>query len=59
MADNPNNDALNQRHPKIYIAGTGSYVPETRLTNYDLEKSLDTSHDWIIQRTGRFRAAYS
>ena len=52
MADNVNKDVLKQGHPKIYIAGTGSYVPETRLTNYDLEKSLDTSHDWIIQRTG-------
>ncbi len=39
-------------YPNIYIAGTGSYVPEKVLTNYDLEKFLDTSHDWIIKRTG-------
>ena len=38
--------------PNIYIAGTGSFVPETILTNFDLEKSLDTSHEWIVKRTG-------
>ncbi len=37
----------------IRILGTGSYLPANVLTNYDLEKSgLDTSHDWIVQRTG-------
>jgi len=37
----------------IRILGTGSYLPPNVLTNYDLEKSgLDTSHDWIVQRTG-------
>ncbi len=35
-----------------YIAGTGSYVPERRLTNADLEKIVDTSDEWILQRTG-------
>lgn len=34
------------------IIGTGSYVPEKKLTNFDLEKTLDTSNDWIVQRTG-------
>ncbi|MGQ3887417.1 beta-ketoacyl-ACP synthase III [Legionella sp. CNM-1927-20] len=34
------------------INGTGSYLPEKRLTNYDLETKLNTSHDWIISRTG-------
>lgn len=34
------------------ILGTGSYLPEKIVTNYDLEKTLDTSHDWIVQRTG-------
>ena len=35
------------------ILGTGSYLPPTILTNYDLEKKgLDTTHDWIVQRTG-------
>jgi len=34
------------------IAGVGSYLPEKILTNFDLEKMVDTSHDWIVQRTG-------
>jgi 3-oxoacyl-[acyl-carrier-protein] synthase III len=37
---------------KTRIAGVGSFLPEKVLTNYDLEKTLDTSHDWIVQRTG-------
>ena len=37
----------------ISILGTGSYLPSTILTNYDLEKSgLNTTHEWILQRTG-------
>jgi 3-oxoacyl-[acyl-carrier-protein] synthase-3 len=35
-----------------YISGTGAYVPERRLTNFDLEKLVDTSDEWIVQRTG-------
>jgi len=34
------------------IAGTGSYLPEKMLTNADLEKMVDTTDDWIVQRTG-------
>jgi 3-oxoacyl-[acyl-carrier-protein] synthase-3 len=34
------------------IAGTGSHVPERRLTNDDLSKMVDTSDEWITQRTG-------
>jgi len=34
------------------IIGTGSYAPAKVLTNYDLEKSLDTSDEWIRTRTG-------
>lgn len=34
------------------IIGTGSYLPEKVLTNYDLEKIVDTSHDWIVTRSG-------
>ncbi|MCC6671664.1 MAG: ketoacyl-ACP synthase III [Planctomycetes bacterium] len=36
----------------VGIAGIGSYVPEGRLTNADLEKMVDTSDEWILQRTG-------
>lgn len=34
------------------IAGTGSYLPEKILTNADLEKMVDTSDEWITQRSG-------
>lgn len=34
------------------IMGTGSYLPEKRVTNDDLSQHLDTSHEWIVERTG-------
>ncbi len=34
------------------IAGTGSYLPEKIVTNKDLEASMDTSDEWITERTG-------
>ena len=34
------------------IIGTGSYLPTKVLTNFDLEKLVDTSHDWIVTRSG-------
>ncbi len=34
------------------ITGTGSYLPERVVTNYDLERMVDTSDEWIRQRTG-------
>jgi len=34
------------------ITGTGSYLPAKTLTNYDLEKMVDTTHDWIFSRSG-------
>jgi len=34
------------------IIGTGSYLPSKVLTNYDLEKMVDTSHEWIFSRSG-------
>ncbi|MCI5060085.1 MAG: ketoacyl-ACP synthase III [Alphaproteobacteria bacterium] len=34
------------------ITGTGAYLPEKILTNADLEKMVDTSDEWIIQRSG-------
>jgi 3-oxoacyl-[acyl-carrier-protein] synthase-3 len=35
-----------------HILGTGSYAPKRILTNQDLEKLIDTSDKWIIERTG-------
>ena len=34
------------------IVGTGSYTAAGVLTNFDLEKLVDTSNDWIVERTG-------
>ncbi len=34
------------------IAGTGSYLPEKVVTNDDLARSMDTSDEWIRERTG-------
>ncbi|MCH7821853.1 MAG: ketoacyl-ACP synthase III [Proteobacteria bacterium] len=34
------------------IAGTGRYLPEKILTNFDLEKIVDTTDEWIRTRTG-------
>lgn len=36
----------------VKIAGYGYYVPETVITNHDLEKMMDTSDEWIVERTG-------
>lgn len=38
------------RHSKI--AGVGHFVPEKVVTNFDLEKQMDTSDEWIRERTG-------
>lgn len=38
--------------PYSKIAGTGSYLPEKILTNQDLEKMVDTTDEWIMQRVG-------
>lgn len=34
------------------ITGTGSYLPAKALTNHDLEKIVDTTDEWITDRTG-------
>ena len=34
------------------ITGCGSYLPEHILTNKELEKKVDTTDEWIIERTG-------
>ena len=36
----------------VKIVSTGSYVPDRVLTNFDLEKMVDTSDQWITTRTG-------
>ncbi|HDK38419.1 MAG TPA: 3-oxoacyl-ACP synthase, partial [Thiolapillus brandeum] len=34
------------------ISGTGGYLPEKVLSNHDLEKMVETSDQWIQERTG-------
>ena len=41
-----------RRASGVRIAGAGSATPERVLSNHDLEKILDTSDEWIVQRTG-------
>ncbi|MBI2266925.1 MAG: ketoacyl-ACP synthase III [Armatimonadetes bacterium] len=38
--------------PTVGILGLGSYVPPRIVTNFDLEKMVDTSDEWIRSRTG-------
>lgn len=38
--------------PRARIIGLGSYLPERVLSNADLEKMVDTTDEWIYQRTG-------
>ncbi|MBN9342803.1 MAG: 3-oxoacyl-ACP synthase [Caedibacter sp. 38-128] len=42
-------------HPgqwRSVITGVGGYLPHHILTNYDFAKIVDTSHEWIVERTG-------
>ncbi len=38
--------------PRAKISALGCYVPPRVLTNFDLEKMVDTSNQWILERTG-------
>ncbi len=38
--------------PTAAITAVGGYVPEDKLTNFDLEKMVDTNDEWIRTRTG-------
>lgn len=37
---------------KSVVRGVGHYLPNNVVTNHDLEKKVDTTHEWIVQRTG-------
>lgn len=36
----------------VRVVASGKCLPETRLTNHDLESCMETSHEWILKRTG-------
>ena len=51
----PSASAARFRRPglrPVSIAGLSTYVPPRLLTNVDLERMVDTTNDWILQRTG-------
>jgi 3-oxoacyl-[acyl-carrier-protein] synthase III len=37
---------------KIKVISSGKYIPKEIITNQDLEKLVDTNHEWIVSRTG-------
>ncbi|MGL5720137.1 MAG: beta-ketoacyl-ACP synthase III [Alphaproteobacteria bacterium] len=37
---------------RVRVVGVGSYLPTKEVSNHELSKSLDTSHEWIMERTG-------
>lgn len=44
--------ASQPRYPGVEIIGSGHAVPKRTLTNSDLERMMDTTDEWIVQRTG-------
>lgn len=46
------NGGENLERISVGISGLGSYVPEKVLTNFDLSQMVDTSNEWIVERTG-------
>jgi 3-oxoacyl-[acyl-carrier-protein] synthase-3 len=50
--DAPTDGPSAARRPLCSIRGMGRHLPERQLTNADLEKLMDTSDEWIVQRTG-------
>jgi 3-oxoacyl-[acyl-carrier-protein] synthase-3 len=44
--------SINNGDIMFKIIGTGSYLPERKMTNKDLEKIVDTTDEWISERTG-------
>jgi 3-oxoacyl-[acyl-carrier-protein] synthase III len=40
------------KRTRSIVRGVGSYLPKRLVTNQDLEKQVETSHEWIVQRTG-------
>src|SRR5581483_8100949 len=41
-----------ERVNRAAVAGWGTAVPDQRVTNADLERRVDTSDEWIVERTG-------
>ncbi len=48
----PSAEAWPRPMRRVKIASLATYVPPRLLTNFDLEKMVDTTNEWILQRTG-------
>ena len=46
------NHGISNNHHRTVVMGTGMSMPENVISNKDLEKIVDTSDEWITQRTG-------
>ena len=44
--------SLNKTLQRVRVRGTGSYLPEKKLSNKDIEKLVETTDEWITDRTG-------
>jgi 3-oxoacyl-[acyl-carrier-protein] synthase-3 len=44
--------SVRENGTRVGITGIGAYVPERVLTNADLERMVETSDEWIVERTG-------
>jgi len=42
----------NTLQTKAVITGCGYYLPDNLITNHELSKTVDTTHEWIVERTG-------
>ena len=40
------------KHYNVGIKGTGSYLPSKIITNYDIEKNVNTTNEWIETKLG-------
>jgi 3-oxoacyl-[acyl-carrier-protein] synthase-3 len=40
------------RYNNVGILGTGSYLPSNTITNHDIEKNIETTHEWIKSKLG-------
>jgi len=40
------------RYNNVGILGVGSYLPTKKMTNYDIESKVNTTHDWIYNKLG-------
>jgi len=52
LVNDPGRTAQVRQLRRVKIAGLSTYVPPRVLTNADLERMVDTSDEWILQRTG-------